>query len=103
MHPIKIAAQGSTASQLAVIETQPARSPLVSALKSSLYSLFYPVMCFLVKNVNSPQALGDSTVFVIASAADFHPPSVRASEEPPLNINHPTQRIRVPSVTLETL
>ena len=94
--PMTIAEYGSTQLQLAVIETRPARIPLVRAWKSILMFFFWPVMCFLVKNVKIPPAEAAKIVLTIESEASWAPEPVSAREEPPLNINHPSQRIRVP-------
>lgn len=54
-------------------------------------------MYFLVKNVKIPAADGAKIEFTIEMAASAAPVPVKASEDPPLNISHPSQRMRVPS------
>lgn len=54
-------------------------------------------MCFLVKNVKIPPAAGARIELTIERAASYAPTPVSAREDPPLNINHPSQRISVPS------
>jgi len=47
--------------------------------------------------VNTPAADGAKIELTIDRDASFAPLPLRAREEPPLNISHPSQRIRVPS------
>lgn len=68
-----MAHHGSTYPQEAVILTHPANSPFVKALKSNLISLCYPVIRFLIINVNNPEAHGDNIVFTIANDALSQP------------------------------
>ena len=70
--PITIADHDSTYPLHPVIETPPARIPLVKALKSKRMSLYYPVIYFRVKNVKTPAEHGARTVLTIASEAFFH-------------------------------
>lgn len=96
IRPINTAHHGCTLAHPAVIETSPARIPLVKAKKSILTSLFSPVIIFLVQKVKRPEAAGARIVLQIALSASPFAPSERAAEDPALKNNQPSQRIRVP-------
>lgn len=91
-----MAAHGSTLAHPAVIETSPARIPLVRALKSRITSLFCPVILYRVKKVRIPAAEGARMEFTIASFPPAPESPLILPDEPPLKRSHPSQRIRVP-------
>lgn len=99
MMPIIPAAHGSTQLQLAVMETNPARIPLVKPWKSILMFLFWPEMYFLVNKVNMPEAAGEMIVLRMASLACLPSSPMIPRDEPPLKSNHPSHKISVPRTT----
>jgi hypothetical protein len=103
MIPIRMADQESTLSLEAVMQTRPARMPLVKPCGSRRTFCFSPVICYLEKRVNNPPAEGARIVFIIA-LSDFRwfgsPLSPIKFEDPALKQSHPSHRIRVPSTTL---
>ncbi len=97
--PIIKAAHGSTWSHEAVIETNPAKIPLVNVVISKRLCFCSPrfKMKFLKINENKPAAAGDMIELLIALSArsELSAPTI-LREEPPLNISQPSQRINVP-------
>lgn len=98
MIPMTKAAHGCTLSQEAVIETRPARIPLVRAEKLYLKLVFPPSFCSTA-NVTRPAADGDTMVFIMARDADTPASPTVPKLEPPLKSNHPTHRMSVPKTT----
>ena len=98
MAPIRKAAHGCTLSHEAVMDTNPAKIPLVSAEKLYLRFVFPPSFYSKI-NVMIPAAAGETIEFIIALEAATPASPTLPKLDPPLKSNQPTQRIRVPNTT----
>lgn len=98
MAPMMKAAHGWTLSHDAVIETRPAKIPLVRAEKLYLM-LVFPPSFYSKKKVNMPAEAGETIEFIMALEAEMPASPTLPKLDPPLKSNHPTQRMRVPKTT----